>query len=113
MVQPGGFHGDRRENGPAPGGSYHYGMRTPDWAGDVGQVDVPRDQAPERLVLVNSFSDAAGGITRHPMAPTWPLEMQSTTTFAEQGGKTTLTLEWLPINASRWRSPASRRDEPA
>src|SRR5262245_59904437 len=33
---------------------------------------------PERIVLVNSFSDENGGITRHPMSPTWPLEMLST-----------------------------------
>jgi len=30
--------------------------------------------APEKLVLISSLSDAAGGITRHQMSPTWPLE---------------------------------------
>ncbi|HLX79057.1 MAG TPA: SRPBCC domain-containing protein [Burkholderiales bacterium] len=83
-----------------PGGTYHYGMRTPDGHEMWGKWTFREIEAPQRLVLVNCFSDAAGGITRHPMAPTWPLEMLSTTTFAEQGGKTTLTLEWLPINAS-------------
>jgi len=34
------------------------------------------------------------------MAPTWPREMLSTTTFTEQGGKTTLTLEWLPLDGT-------------
>jgi uncharacterized protein YndB with AHSA1/START domain len=53
--------------------------------------------APERLVLVSSFSDEDGGITRHPMSPTWPLEMLSTTTLAERGDKTILTIEWSPL----------------
>lgn len=37
--------------------------------------------APERVVLIHSFSDEAGGITRYPMAPTWPREMFSTFTL--------------------------------
>ena len=83
-----------------PGGSYHYGMRMPDGKEMWGKWIFREIKAPERLVLVNSFSDAAGGITRHPMSPTWPREMLSTTTFTEKAGKTTLRLEWLPINAT-------------
>jgi len=56
---------------------------------------------PERLVWVHSFSDEAGGLTRHPMSPTWPLEMLTTVTFEEVApGKTKVTLRWLPLNAS-------------
>jgi uncharacterized protein YndB with AHSA1/START domain len=83
-----------------PGGSYHYGMRAPTGQEMWGKWVFREITEPERLVLVNSFSDAAGGMTRHPMAPTWPREMLSTTKFTESGGKTTLTLEWLPINAT-------------
>jgi len=83
-----------------PGGSYHYGMRTPTGQEMWGKWVFREIKAPERLVLVNSFSDAAGGMTRHPMAPTWPREMLSTSTFSERNGKTTITLEWLPINAT-------------
>jgi len=83
-----------------PGGTYHYGMRTPQGQEMWGLWTFREIKAPERLVLVNSFSDAAGGITRHPMAPTWPREMLSTTTFTEKDGKTTLKLEWLPLNAT-------------
>jgi uncharacterized protein YndB with AHSA1/START domain len=54
--------------------------------------------APQRIVLVNSFSDEKGNLTRHPMSPTWPREMLSTTTFAEYQGKTTITLEWTALN---------------
>ena len=53
---------------------------------------------PEQLVFVNSFSDEAGGVTRHPLSPSWPLEMLSTITFANQDGQTWLTVEWLPLN---------------
>jgi uncharacterized protein YndB with AHSA1/START domain len=56
---------------------------------------------PERIVLVNSFSDEKAGITRHPMSQSWPLETLSTTTFTEVGGKTRLTVQWIPINASQ------------
>ena len=61
----------------------------------VGQI-----VAPERIVLVNSFSDEQGGLTHHPMSPTWPLEMLSTSTFTEQEGKTTIALSWFPLNAT-------------
>ena len=54
--------------------------------------------APERIVLVNCFSDENGGITRHPFSPTWPRELLSTTTLDEQDGKTTLTIRWIALN---------------
>jgi uncharacterized protein YndB with AHSA1/START domain len=34
------------------------------------------------------------------MSPTWPLEMLTTVTFEEEGGKTKLNLAWVPINAT-------------
>ena len=34
------------------------------------------------------------------MSPTWPLEMLSTTTFAEHEGRTTITVQWAPLNAT-------------
>ena len=55
---------------------------------------------PQKIILVNYFSDEAGGITRHPFSATWPLEMLTTTTLVERGGKTLLTIEWVPLNAS-------------
>ena len=56
--------------------------------------------APEKVVLIQCFSDENGGITQHPMAPDWPSQTHSTTTLVEQNGKTLLTLEWLPYNAT-------------
>lgn len=83
-----------------PGGTYHYGMRVPAlgevWGRWVFREIVP----PERLVWVNSFSDKDGGVTRHPMAPTWPAELLTTVTFEDEGGKTRVTVSWIPIDAS-------------
>lgn len=83
-----------------PDGTFLYGMTSPDghtmWGKWIFKEIVP----PRKLVIITSFSDAQGGITRHPMSPTWPLQSLSTTTFAEQDGKTTMTLHWIPIHAT-------------
>ena len=81
------------------GGSYHYGMRAPDGSTIWGKFVYREIVRPERVVLVNCFSDEAGNITRHPMSPTWPREMLSTFRFAEQDGRTTLTIRWSPLDA--------------
>lgn len=84
-----------------PGGVFHYRMEmadgTPVWGKMVYREITPRD----RIVFINSFSDEAGGTTRHPMAPTWPLEMHSIFTFEDvPGGKTKFTVRWSPHNAT-------------
>jgi uncharacterized protein YndB with AHSA1/START domain len=81
-----------------PGGTFHYCMRTPDGHDMWGKWVIREIAGPERLVFVSSFSDEAGGITRHPMNPDWPREILSTITFAPQNGKTLLTVRWLPLN---------------
>jgi uncharacterized protein YndB with AHSA1/START domain len=84
-----------------PGGTYHYGMKAPNGSAMWGKFVYREIVRPERMVLINSFSDEAGGITRHPMSPTWPLEMLSTFTFEEQpDGKTKLTIRWSAYNAT-------------
>lgn len=83
-----------------PGGTYHYGMKAPNGATMWGKFVFREIVAPERLVFISSFSDEAGGITRHPMAPTWPLESLSTFTFDEVGGKTRFTVRWSPYKAT-------------
>ena len=67
----------------------------------MGQDGLSRIAPPEKLVFINSFSDEKGGLTRHPMAPTWPIEMLSIFTFEEMpGGKTRFTVRWAPHNAT-------------
>ena len=84
-----------------PGGTYLYGMRTPDGKDMWGRMVYREIVPPEKIVFINSFSDEQGGLTRHPMAPTWPMEMLSIFTFEEQpGGKTRFTVRWSPYNAT-------------
>jgi uncharacterized protein YndB with AHSA1/START domain len=67
------------------------------WGKFVYREIVPQ----ERLVFLNSFSDEAGGITRHPGHGKWPLQMLSTFTFEDApGGKTKFTVRWAPYNAT-------------
>ena len=80
-----------------PGGFYHYGMQAPDGATMWGKFVYREIVRPERIVLVNSFSDEKGGVTRHPLAPDWPLQMLSTFLFETVGEGTRLTIKWLPL----------------
>lgn len=83
-----------------PGGSFHYCVESPDGNEMWGKFVYREIVAPEKIVLVNSFSDEDGRITRHPLSPTWPLEMLSTFILTEANGQTTATLHWLPLNAT-------------
>jgi uncharacterized protein YndB with AHSA1/START domain len=83
-----------------PGGSFHYCLESPDGQEMWGKFVYREIVAPEKIVLVNSFSDEAGGITRHPMSATWPLEMLSTFTLTEENGRTTATVQGAPLNAT-------------
>jgi uncharacterized protein YndB with AHSA1/START domain len=83
------------------GGSFHYAMKTADGTIMWGRFVYREIAAPDRQVFISSFSDEAGGVTRHPLAPTWPLELLSTFTFEDApGGKTKFTVRWSPLNAT-------------
>jgi uncharacterized protein YndB with AHSA1/START domain len=84
-----------------PGGIFLYGMEAPDGSEIWGKWVFREIVKPERLVFVSSFSDKDGGQTRHPMAPTWPIEMLSTTTFTDRGGKTLLVNRVVALNATQ------------
>jgi len=83
-----------------PGGSLHSCMVTPDGHEMWGKMTYREIAPPEKLVYVNSFSNEKGELTRHPMSATWPLEMLTTVLLKDMGGKTELTLTWVPINAT-------------
>ena len=83
-----------------PGGSFHYCLEAPNSEEMWGKFTYREIVSPEKIVLVNSFSDEAGDITRHPMSATWPLEMLSTFTLTEENGRTTATVHWTPLNAT-------------
>lgn len=83
-----------------PGGTFLYGMKAPDGSDMWGRFVYREIDAPKKLVFVVSFSDPQGGVTRHPSAETWPAYILSTVTFEEQGGKTRVTVQWTPQDAS-------------
>jgi uncharacterized protein YndB with AHSA1/START domain len=87
-------------NEPRPGGMLHYAMRTPDGSLMWGKWIYREINRPERLEVIQSFSDETGGTTRHPLSDQWPLEMLSVATFDESDGKTTLTVRWTPHHAA-------------
>ncbi len=82
------------------GGIFHYGMQSPDGHVMWGKWTFRDIAAPERMAVTVAFSDEAAGITRHPMAPNWPAETYSVTTFTEDGDETVVELVWEPENAS-------------
>jgi len=84
-----------------PGGTFHYGLKSPEglemWGKFIFREIVPQ----ERLVFVVSFADAEGALARHPMSPDWPLTTLSTVTFTDAGaGKTRVTVRWVPYEAT-------------
>jgi uncharacterized protein YndB with AHSA1/START domain len=83
-----------------PGGTFLYGMKAPDGSDMWGKFVYREIDAPKKLVFVVSFSDSQGGITRHPGMENWPVYILSTVTFEEQGGKTRVTVQWTPQDAS-------------
>jgi uncharacterized protein YndB with AHSA1/START domain len=98
---PKGFTPDVSKIDLRPGGTHHYRLKGPDgamiWGKWVFREIVPQ----QRIVAISSFSDDTAGVTRHPMAPTWPIETLSVFTFEDAGdGKTKLTINWTPHNAS-------------
>jgi uncharacterized protein YndB with AHSA1/START domain len=86
-----------------PGGMFHYAMAFQPGRDMYGRFIYREIVAPERIVFVNSYSDADGGITRAPfpqLEGKWPLEVLNTMTLAERDGRTTLSLVGNPINAT-------------
>ncbi len=83
-----------------PGGVFLYGMTAPDGSDMWGKFTYREIVAPQKLVFIVSFSDPKGGVTRHPWSADWPLEILSTVTFEARGGKTKVTVQWVPHNAT-------------
>ncbi len=82
------------------GGIYHYSMLAPNGTEMWGKFTYKEISPPERLVFINCFSDAKGGITRHPMVPNWPLKLETTITFAEHKNWTIVKIQWVPVGAT-------------
>ena len=83
-----------------PGGIMHYFLRMSDGGEMWGKFVFREIAMPERLVWINSFSDKDGGTTVHPMMADWPREMLTTVSFEMLGGKTRITVQWVPVDDS-------------
>ena len=97
---PSGLQGAHLQGGPRPGGIFHYGMTAPDGSEMWGRFVYRVIDAPERLVFIVSFSDPQGGVTRHPWSENWPLETLSSVIFEDLGGKTRLSVQWVPHDSA-------------
>ncbi|HVQ61230.1 MAG TPA: SRPBCC domain-containing protein, partial [Burkholderiales bacterium] len=83
-----------------PGGTLLYCLAAPDGSEMWGKMLYKEIVKEQKLVFINSFSDAKGGTTRHPWSESWPLEMHSTITFESQGNKTKVSIRWIPVEGS-------------
>ena len=83
------------------GGTHLYGAPGADgtvlWGKQTFREIVPL----RRVVLVQSFTDQHGTVVPHPMAPTWPREILSTTDYLDMGdGTSRLSVTWVPLGAT-------------
>jgi len=83
-----------------PGGVFLYGIATPDGVVMRAKRTFTEITPPEKFVSIAAYCDEAQNITRHPMSPTWPLEMLIATTLTEKNGKTHTVLDWSAHNAT-------------
>jgi len=84
-----------------PGGIWRFVMHCPDGRDYQNRITFEEIVPPELQVWEHSFSDKTGGLTRHPLSPTWPLKLLTRVTLEEAaGGKTKMTLRWAPLDAT-------------
>lgn len=84
-----------------PGGHYHYGLAMADGNEMWGLVSYREITPPSKLVYGQSFSDKDAGVTRHPMSPSWPLEMITIFEFIPEGAnQTRLKITWINSRTS-------------
>ena len=83
-----------------PGGIFHYSQTSADDQTQWGKFVYREIEKPDRLVYVSSFSDEKAQIVRAPFHSSWPLEILNTMTFTESDGKTTLSIQGIPISAN-------------
>ncbi|MEE3625024.1 SRPBCC domain-containing protein [Nitrospirillum sp. BR 11752] len=105
---PRGFRWVRGDLDLRPHGTFFYGMKAPEEAGGAimwgkwtfRDIVAPTVAASGVLSFSVSFTDPDGQAIRHPMSPTWPLALLSTTTFVVDAGGTRLDCTAVPIDAT-------------
>ncbi len=78
-------------------GKFHYGMKSPDGNQMYGLFKYVEINSPDKLVFNSSFADKDGNLIKPPFLDSFPLEIQNTWIFAEEDGKTTITLTGVPL----------------
>jgi uncharacterized protein YndB with AHSA1/START domain len=95
-MSPAGMKVVKADQTLKPGGTYHYGLAMPDGNTMWGKAHYKEITPNSRLVYAQHFSDEAGGITAHPMAPTWPMEMTTIMDMMSEGeSQSRLRITWL------------------
>ena len=99
-LSPEGFHTIHADMDFRVGGRYHYGLEGPNGLQMWGLQQFLEIVPETKLVHLQSFSTAEGGLGRHPMAPTWPAYVHVTATWedsANNGKSSTIhTISWQP-----------------
>lgn len=80
------------------GGAFHYTMRPAAGPPIWGKMLYREIRPQERILCVSSFSDELGGLSRHPMAPQWPIQILVTFSFSDEKGGSKLTVSAVPLH---------------
>src|ERR1700750_2935401 len=82
-----------------PRGKFHYKM---EGNGQVmwGLFKYIKITRPELVTFISSFSDEEGNVSKSPFLMDFPLEIFNELTLADHNGRTMLTLQGHPINAT-------------
>ncbi len=100
-LAPSGFGMRFLKSDIRPGGASFYLMTNGEGLTMYGRASYLELERPRRIVYTQQFSDEHEGVTRHPMAPTWPETMLTVVTLAEEGpDRTRVTVEWEPSGAT-------------
>ena len=78
-------------------GFFHYAMKFADAPTMWGRFMYREIVAPERIVWLNSFSNAQCGIARAPFSNYCPLEIENSVVFTERNETTTVALRAEPF----------------
>lgn len=88
------------KNEMKPGGRWLIEMKSGTWTG-YQRADYVEVDAPERLVFLQSMTDADWSVTTPPEMPDWPRVMRTEVSFRPTSdGKTDFRLVWTPHEAS-------------
>lgn len=82
-----------------PGGIFHFKMISGDTV-SYGRFHYLRIEPDELLEFTNAFADEAGNVVPAPFPMPFPEEVHYRITFAEENGKTRVTLTGRPVNAT-------------